>query len=194
MTDTHKNGAQEPSNTGSNKNTEKKHAEEKTAKGGVKLFWLLVIGGLGVFLYTANEGQDNMFEDMAELFGAAKSKVTSLAGPSPAKVASQIIKRDLKSPGSFKLQKSVTIWSGQNKNAEPAYMVLVDYSALNGFGGAVRGCHLVSYYQAKDGQAKWNRKYGRQTLELSTCRANLSASQKRELAKIFIKPNGFIAN
>lgn len=181
MTDTDKENTQSSAN-----------ADNKTGmSGGVILFRLLLLGAVGLFLYTANEGQDNMFEDFAEILESAKSKVTSIWKPSPANVASQIIQRELKSPESFKLQKSVLLWTGQTKNADPAYIVLLDYTAQNGLGGAVRDCHLVSFHQAENGQAKWSRKYGIQKLQTSTCRANLSGAQKNELANLFIKANDF---
>ncbi len=167
---------------------------KRNRSGGAKLFWFLLLGGLGVFLYTANEGQDNMFEDAVVLFDKAKDKVSSFGKSSPKQIAGQILQNQLKSPESFRLQRDTLIWSGQTQSGEPAYIVLIDSSATNGFGGAVRACHLVSFRQTADGQAQWSRKFGIQKLEISTCQVNLSSAHKNELSQIFVKANGFKAN
>ena len=143
MTDVDETNAQAVANDDSK--TDVKKGPEEVSKvsvsGGVKLFRLLLLVATGVFLYTANEGQDNMFEDFAEIADKAKSKVVSIFKPSPVGVASQIVQRGLKSPDSFKLREGDLIWTGRAKSGDPAYIVLLNYTAQNGFGGTVRGCH-----------------------------------------------------
>ncbi len=174
---------------------EKKDPSGEQKKGiGSKIFWGLIVCAFGVFLYTANEGQDNMFEDMAEMFGNAKGKATALFKASPVANAENIIRSNLKDPNSFKRQKSVLIWTGQKKTGEPAHIVLLDYTAQNSFGGAVRGCHVVSFYETASDKVKWNPNSGVQKLQRSTCQATLSDMQKSELSRLMRGANGFTAN
>jgi len=161
-------------------------------KSGLKtLFWTLVLGAAGVFFYTANEGQDNMFEDIAEMFSGAKDKVASAAGASPrsVKMGSAIVRQSLSVPESFKLQRGDKIWSGQTKSGRPAHIVLIKYTA-----GNRPDCQVVSFHETAQGGTKWSRTYGMQTLQDSTCRRELSPSQKAELARLFVKANGFVSN
>lgn len=71
-------------------------------------------------------------------------------GSSPAETqianASEIIKKELRSPASFSLVSGKTVWSGTTKQGLPAHVVRIEYDAQNGFGAAIRDCKMVAYW------------------------------------------------
>lgn len=64
--------------------------------------------------------------------------------------ASEIIKKELRSPSSFRLASGKEVWTGKNKESKPAHIVRIEYDAQNGFGAMIRDCKLVAYIDNGD--------------------------------------------
>lgn len=79
---------------------------------------------------------------------------SSLLSSSIISNASNIIKKDLRSPSSFSLVSGKELWTGKDSNGNSAYIVRVEYDAQNGFGSMIRGCKLVAYYVNGE-ELKW---------------------------------------
>jgi hypothetical protein len=76
------------------------------------------------------------------------------------------IQNDLRSPSSFtEIDKSV-VWQGKFGSGYDAYVVKVDYEAMNGFGGMNRECNLVALW---DKNGTW---YHNSELYKLRCREN----------------------
>lgn len=67
--------------------------------------------------------------------------------------ASEIIKKNLRSPSSFSLISGKDVWSGNDTNGVSAYIVRIEYDAQNGFGAIIRDCQLVAFTM-NDGKYK----------------------------------------
>lgn len=59
--------------------------------------------------------------------------------------ASEIIKKNLRSPSSFSLISGKEVWSGKDSKGISAYIVRIEYDAQNGFGAIIRDCQLVAF-------------------------------------------------
>jgi hypothetical protein len=68
--------------------------------------------------------------------------------------AIEIIKKNLRDPSSFSYVNGKTVWSGENAAGNPAYVVRVEYDANNAFGGTVRECKFVAFFE-KGGSYYW---------------------------------------
>jgi hypothetical protein len=81
-------------------------------------------------------------------------------GTDPTLPAISIAQESLRSPSTFQYISSDVLWTGRNKEKNPAYIVKVVYDAQNGFGATIRECSIVAYAQKSDGHAIWNRVFG----------------------------------
>ncbi len=111
----------------------------------------------------------------------------------PGKQASEIVKEQLRSPGSFNNVSSEVLWKGKSNKGEPAYVVSVLYDAQNGFGAMLRGCMFVSYHETADGKLGWNRDFGAREAPEALCNSATPANLKADYAKTLAKANSFVA-
>ncbi len=109
----------------------------------------------------------------------------------PGDQATVVVKRQLRSPSSFKHVSSKVIWTGRTQKAEPAYVVAVGYDAQNSFGAALRGCMLVAYYEAADGQIGWNEMFGARESESVFCSDSTPTSMLAEMGNALAEANSF---
>lgn len=58
--------------------------------------------------------------------------------------AIQVLKKELRSPSTFSLERSHVVWTGKTDDGIPAYVVRLEFDSQNGFGAMVRGCRLVA--------------------------------------------------
>lgn len=74
----------------------------------------------------------------------------------PAEDAGTVIRKSLRSPDSYQYVSGKTLWRGKDHAGDPAYVVLVSYSAENGFGARLRGCTWVAYRRTGPNEVGWN--------------------------------------
>jgi hypothetical protein len=58
----------------------------------------------------------------------------------PTDAAKKQIKENLRSPSSFKEIKNSTLWEGKDDQGRNAFIIKIEYEAMNGFGGINREC------------------------------------------------------
>lgn len=64
--------------------------------------------------------------------------------------ASDLIKKQLRSPSSYLLVSEDDVWTGKNQSGGDKYVVRIEYDAQNGFGATIRDCKLVVLSYDKD--------------------------------------------
>lgn len=79
--------------------------------------------------------------------------------------ASEIVKKGLLSPSSFSLVSGREVWSGKDKDGNPAHIVRIEYDASNAFGAKLRDCKLVAYID-KGSKIQWKTEWAVQPLDV----------------------------
>lgn len=128
------------------------------------------------------------------LFGVDTVKsIFALGVGDHARVGGEVIKKSLQNPDSFRYVAGKTYWKGKDAKGNPAYVVLVSYTAQNAFGGTLSGCNLVSYSKAPDATLSWG-PYGVHQVDDVMCSVMDAPETEKilsETAASFAKLNSF---
>lgn len=120
--------------------------------------------------------------------------VAGCMNASPEQQAGEVVRSNLRSPSSFKYVDGEVLWSGNTLNGEKAYVVAVSYDAQNGFGAILRGCAMVAYFVADNGQLRWSNISGYQEMPNSLqamCNKNVPLERKTKYASDIASINKF---
>lgn len=157
-------------------------------RGGSKLATALaqLLGG-GLVLVVSGY----FFWNAASAFmgkGSGNALGSLFSGDGQAKqVADQIIKGELKAPGSFRTVRQDVLWS-KKMAGETAYVVRTEYDAQNGFGALLRGCQYTSFITEGE-QFRFDRLSGMQPCADERDRPDWE-QQKQRLVPILLQNAG----
>ena len=109
----------------------------------------------------------------------------------PIDQASEIVKKQLKSPSSFKKNNGEILWQGKDSEGMPAYVVSISFESANSFAASLRGCMYVTYSETKDKKVTWNKDYGVRDFStmLPLCEESTPMKIKQDMAKGLVEIN-----
>ncbi len=98
-------------------------------------------------------------------------------------IASEIIKKNLKSPSSYSPGYSKIVWEGKNQKGNPAYIARIEYEADNLFCASLSECKFVAF--TTEGESYyWNTMFA-----LDNCISNKGRYVETKVVEMLVKTN-----